>query len=184
MGNNVAKDREMKGISRISSKENGYGWYVRTYLNGKTYSKFFSDSKYGSKERALKFAKKAKSFAEQQLRPLRDRGKKVKEKLVRRSKNNSTGVIGVSFTTKKMQNGKKYSYFLVNWRENGKSKNTSFSCNKYGREEAFRLAVQHRVKMMRRKHGSAYEKARKNGDGLLPTDEMLNGTALPKKLST
>lgn len=182
MGNKEAKDHDMKGISRISSKENGYGWYVRTYLNGKTYSKFFSDSKYGSKERALKFAKKAKSFAEQQLRPLRNRGKKSVKKLVKQSKNNSTGVIGVSFTTRTTQSGKTYSYFLVNWRENGKSKNTSYSCNKYGKKEAFRLAVQHRVKMMRRKHGSAYDKARKKGDGLLPTDEMLNGTALPEKL--
>ena len=182
MENNAKKDEEMKGISRISSKKSGYGWYVRTYLNGKTFSKFFSDSKYGGKKRALKFAKKAKSFAELQLKPYRSTGSTTNRPLIKRSKNNSTGVIGVSFTKKKMQNGNTYCYFMVNWREDGKSKNTSFSCNKYGKKEAFKRAVQLRDKMMRKKHGAAYEKARKNSDAMLPTDAMLKGTAVPKEI--
>jgi hypothetical protein len=46
----------MWGISRIDS---GYthGWFVRAYKEGRTYSKLFSDSKIGGKNKALKAAK-------------------------------------------------------------------------------------------------------------------------------
>ena len=48
----------MEGISRIDSTR-AVGWYVRIYYGvDDTHSKFFSDGKYGGKEKALQKANK------------------------------------------------------------------------------------------------------------------------------
>lgn len=52
----VEYDYGMKGISRIDHKLT-HGWYVRGYRNGRTYSRMFSDQKYGGEAAALTLAK-------------------------------------------------------------------------------------------------------------------------------
>lgn len=168
-----AKGNGMKGISRIESKSNGYGWYVRTYLNGKTYSKFYADSKYGGKERALKIAKKAKKLAEEQLKPWRKRRSERRRMLVKKTRRNKTGVVGISRTKKTMRSGNTYEYFVVNWVENRKPRSTSISIHKYGEDEAFKRAVRLRDEKMRMIHGKRYEEIRDEEEYQLPKSSML-----------
>jgi hypothetical protein len=118
----------MKGISRIDTKDT-HGWYVRIYKNGKTYSKLYSDNKYGGKDRALQVAYKARLVA---LEALKDLPKESKRRLVMSDKRNKSGIIGVSKTTKIRQ----------------------WSVRKYGLEEARRLATDFRREVMEQIYGN------------------------------
>lgn len=70
---------------------------------------------------------------------------------------NTTGELGVSRTTKVGPNGTKHECYSVSWRpEPGVQKCTSFSIRKYGEKKAFKLAVDHRRKMMREIHGTNF----------------------------
>lgn len=62
-------------------------------------------------------------------------------KLTRRNK---TGKVGV-----RVREDKKSKYYVAIWNVDGKTKDKSFSCNKYGDEEAFRLASEYRDKMLK-----------------------------------
>ena len=89
----------MKGISRIDTKGT-HGWYVRIYRAGRTYSKLYSDNKYGGTDKALEFAKKARKVAQEKLdSTIGTRSRR----LVTHDKRNKSGIIGVSRTTKKKQ---------------------------------------------------------------------------------
>jgi hypothetical protein len=151
----VARKRnpEMKGISRIDAKGT-HGWYVRIYKNGKTYSKLYSDNKYGGKDRALNFAKKARQIALDTLKSIPD---DESRRLVTHDKRNKSGIIGVSRTTKTNADGIKSEYFQVTWSpEKGKIKNRQWSVKKYGEEEAFRRAKEFRESVMSEIYGDNY----------------------------
>lgn len=145
----------MKGISRIDSKGT-HGWYVRVYKNGKTYSKLYSDNKYGGKERALKIAKKARKMAEQAMKSVPT---KRTRRLVKSDRRNKTGVIGVNRTKKKNRSGTVSEYYQVTWSPKpGKTKNKQWSINKYGEDKAFEMACNFRHEVMQSIHGDRYEK--------------------------
>ena len=58
---------------------------------------------------------------------------------------NKTGVNGVSLKKTLMRNKKDYHYsYTTWWYENGKKRSKTFALNKYGKEEAFRLACEAR----------------------------------------
>ncbi len=153
----------MKGISRIDS--NGtHGWYVRVYKNGKTYSKLYSDNKYKGKERALKFARKAREMAMETMSSIPD---KPVRRFVTSDKRNKSGVLGVSKTKKKLRSGNVVHYYQVTWSPKpGKLKNKQWSTLKYGEEEAFRLAVEFRDKVMREIYGERYKNYAQKNQGL------------------
>jgi len=72
---------------------------------------------------------------------------------------NTTGELGVSRTTKIGPNGTKHECYSVSWRpEPGVQKCTSFSIKKYGEKKSFKMAVEHRRKMMREIHGPNFYK--------------------------
>ncbi|MCH8568176.1 MAG: hypothetical protein LAT67_07930 [Balneolales bacterium] len=153
---NVSKtnQNEMKGISRIDSKGT-HGWYVRVYKNGKTYSKLYSDNKYNGKERALKFAKKAREMALETIKSLPD---KPVRRLVTSDKRNKSGVVGVSKTRKKAASGEYTEYYQVTWSPKpGKIKNRQWSVRKYGEDGAFERAKAFREEVMRAIYGKRYE---------------------------
>lgn len=144
----------MKGISRIDSKGT-HGWYVRVYKNGKTYSKLYSDSKYNGKERALKFAQKARELALETINKIPD---KPIRRLVTRDKRNKSGIVGVSKTQKTLKSGKINHYYQVTWSPSpGKIKNRQWSVRKYGEERAFELARNFRDEVMLSVYGERYE---------------------------
>lgn len=151
----------MKGISRIDSKGT-HGWYVRVYKNGKTYSKLYSDSKYNGKERALKFAQKARELALETISKIPD---KPIRRLVTRDKRNKSGVVGVSKTQKTLKSGKVNHYYQVTWSPKpGKIKNRQWSVHKYGDEKAFELAKSFRDEVMLDIYGERYEDYLKTQD--------------------
>lgn len=144
----------MKGISRIDSKGT-HGWYVRVYKNGKTYSKLYSDRKYGGKERALKIAQKAHKMAVEAMKAIPT---KRSRRLVKSDKRNKSGVIGVNRTQKHNRSGTVSEYYQVTWSPKpGKIKNKQWSIRKYGEEKAFKLACEFRHQVMRTIHGDKYE---------------------------
>lgn len=67
-----------KGISRIDSGST-HGWFVRGYRNGKTYSKLFSDLKYGGREPSFLQARKYRDQLHQDLEkiPVRPRSRRI-----------------------------------------------------------------------------------------------------------
>ena len=141
-----ASDNKEKGISRIDSGST-HGWFVRGYRNGKTFSRLFSDLKCGGKEEALQTARSFRSTLYRKLEemPAKPRSRRI----VTRDARNKTGVLGVCRTTKKSPKGVSHECFSVSWRPSpGIQKCTSFSIRKYGEKEAFRLAVEHRNRMM------------------------------------
>jgi hypothetical protein len=151
----VAKKRNpaMKGISRIEAKGTK-GWYVRIYKNGKTYSKLYSDNRYGGIDKALEFAQKARKIALDTLKSLPENNVR---RLVSHDKRNKSGIIGVSRTTKLNANGETSVYYQVTWSpEKGKIKNRQWSVRKYGEEEAFRRANAFRESVMVGIYGEDY----------------------------
>ena len=136
--------QSQKGISRIETSST-LGWYVRVYRNKKTYSKFLSDTKYGGKDKALEMA----LFEKEELSKMISKipKKPTKRRVVTKDKRNTTGVLGVSRTSKKASNGKSYDCYTVSWRPEPKvQKSTSFSIKKYGEEKALEMAIQLRRK--------------------------------------
>jgi hypothetical protein len=134
----------LKGISRIETSST-LGWYVRVYRNKKTYSKFFSDTKFGGKDKALETA----IFQKEELSRMISKipKKPTKRRVVTKDKRNITGVLGVSRTSKKASNGKSYDCYTVSWRPEPKvQKSTSFSIKKYGEEKALEMAIELRRK--------------------------------------
>lgn len=132
--------QSQKGISRIETSST-LGWYVRVYRNKKTYSKFFSDTKFGGKAKALEVAISHKAEMSNMIQKIPKQP--TKRRVVTKDKRNTTGVLGVSRTSKKASNGKYYECYTVSWRPKPKvQKSTSFSIKKYGEEKALEMAIQ------------------------------------------
>lgn len=132
-------DPKLKGISRIDS-QNTHGWFVRKYHQGRTISKFFSDSRYQSQSQALAAAQSYRAKLDEKYPAPASTAFRVAAQ-----KNSSTGVVGVSETFMRSRNGRKTPCFTVTWRpEKGVSRTKKFSINAYGRDEAFRRAVEFR----------------------------------------
>jgi hypothetical protein len=150
----MASSKAKKGISRIDSGST-HGWFVRGYRNGKTYSKLFSDRKLGGKGKAHKLAKAHRDELNAKLEavPKKPRRRRIVVSDVR----NKTGELGVCRTVKKGTNGTIYECYSVSWRpESHIQKCTTFSIKKYGEAKAFKMAVDHRRKMMREIHGKDF----------------------------
>lgn len=65
-----------------------------------------------------------------------------------KQKNNTSGVTGVKFQKHTIA-GREYTTYVACWKTLcGKSKTKDFSTNKYGHEEAFKLACEYRNKMI------------------------------------
>jgi hypothetical protein len=147
-------DSGYKSISRIDdAKKKTYGWYVRVFFNGKMYSKFFSDARYGASEVGLAEAVQYRDELEQKL------GKPRSERtVVQVSPRNQSGVIGVRRRMK--SSGKKgrkegYDVYEITWSPApGQMKRTSVSIEKYGEEEAFRIACEIRKQKEREIYGA------------------------------
>jgi len=139
----MKRKKNVKGISRIDSK-NTHGWYVRIYANGGVFtSKLFSDRQYGSKEKALKNAVAFRDHnqmvaelqkSDDQLLPRRPFYRKP-------PKNNSSGIVGVHKISTKVGE-KETVYFQATWNEGGKMHSKKYYITKTrSAQEAFDLAV-------------------------------------------
>ena len=146
------KSAKEPGISRIDT-DSTHGWYVRAYRNGEVKSKFFSDRKYGDIDAALTEARKHRDllFATVARQPKEPRKRSPQIS----AKRSGTGVVGVTRTDKRSANGNTLTCYSVSWRpEPNVQKCTSFSWEKYGEEEAFRMAVTHRFERLIEAYGA------------------------------
>ncbi len=154
----------MKGISRIDSeKKKMHGWYVRVYGGGKTFSRYFSDHRFGGKENALKEAKahweKLSKETEQKFTDYSPRQNQPKYRR-KPSRVNSSGVVGVH-RCETVSRGRNVTYWVATWNEDGKPRDKTFYFSERNRseEEAKRLAIEWRAKKMLELAG----KEKKNG---------------------
>lgn len=144
-----------KGVIRIDS-DSTHGWQVRVYRHGKTYSKLFSDRKHGGREEAFEAAVAYRKELEAEVAALPEAA--PRRRLIRRNKNNSTGVVGISRTYKRDRRGIKHEVYAVSWNpEPGVARGTSFSIKRYGEDTAFRLACELRWSKMKEIYGDRYD---------------------------
>ncbi len=143
----------IKGLSRIDSeKKKMHGWYVRVYGGGKTYAKYFSDHRYGGKNKALvtalhhlekltkKVEKKFANFAAYQNQPLYWN---------KPGKSNQSGLVGIH-RCETMSHGREVAYWAATWNERGQRKDKAFYFSNKLRteEEAKRLAIEYRAQKL------------------------------------
>lgn len=121
------------GISRIEQPEKKhFGYYVRLNWRGTQYAKFFSDKKYGGKQKALKAAEAYFDELDEKM-PL-------DSQVGRMTVRNSSGIVGVS-RTKSASRGHSYEYWQARWGSGAERKSAKFSIQKYGEDKAKQLAI-------------------------------------------
>lgn len=144
-----------KGVIRIDS-ESTHGWQVRVYRDGKTYSRLFSDKKWGGEDEAFEAACEYRKELVEEVAQLPAAPRK--RRLIRRNKSNTSGVVGVSRTYKRDRRGVRHEVYAVSWNPKpGVARGTSFSIKRYGEDTAFRLACQLRWEKMKEIYGDRYE---------------------------
>ena len=144
-----------KGVIRIDS-DSTHGWQVRVYRDGKTFSRLFSDKKWGGRDAAFEAAQAYRDELVEEVAQLP--AKPRRRRLIRSNKSNTSGVVGVSRTYKRDRRGVRHEVYAVSWNpEPGVARGTSFSIKRYGEDTAFRLACQLRWKKMKAIYGDRYD---------------------------
>ncbi|PAP77551.1 hypothetical protein [Rubrivirga marina] len=144
-----------KGVIRIDS-DSTHGWQVRVYRDGKTFSRLFSDKKWGGRDEAFEAAATYRKELIDEVSQLP--AKPRRRRLIRSNKSNTSGVVGVSRTYKRDRRGIRHEVYAVSWNpEPGVARGTSFSIKRYGEDTAFRLACQLRWKKMKEIYGDRYD---------------------------
>lgn len=143
----IRKSSSLSGICRIDQYKEvrgkaTHGWQVKIVRNSKQRTKFFSDSKYESKEFALEAAIKYRDNLLKELRTAISSSKFT----VSLPKNNTTGILGVNFGEHTERNGNKTEQWQASFPSpKGKHLSRKFSVNKYGEMGALYKAVESRM---------------------------------------
>src|SRR6056297_1579390 len=134
--------RANRNLTRIQRKTTG-GYLLRIMRRGHMYSQFFPDAEYGGKRKALIAAKEVRDQLEAELKHYTAKQLAKKERA-----NNTSGVTGVRLVEevdKRWKSQPAYKYWIAQWSpEKGLRKTKRFSVEKYGHDEAYRLAVKAR----------------------------------------
>jgi hypothetical protein len=156
----MAKQPDNRYITRMDYAKT-HGWWVRVGATTPTpMSKLFSDGKCGGKRKALDAARRFRNAAEKKVFRGVPRGSARWPAFHARDKRSKTGTVGVSYfryqrsRTSKKDPARKYwsEGYCAKWTDaRGKPRNASFTIRKYGRREAFRLAVEKRKAMIRQR---------------------------------
>ena len=129
-------DMDSYAISRIDLPTmRSHGWQVRLRRQGRQFSKFFSDGKYGGTGSALRIAR---AYRDELLAKLPEPERAGAEgKLTRR---NVSGVVGVSRIVIKSGTSR-YEFWQATWSSGpGIRRRMKFSVRRYGERRAFDLA--------------------------------------------
>lgn len=133
-----------RNLTRVQRETSG-GYMVRMMRKGTLHADYFSDIEYGSQRKALQAAKKFRDELEKKLKSFT-----AKQKAKRERSNNTSGVVGVRYveeTDARWDSQPVYGYWVAQWSpEKGVRKTARFSVEKYGDDEAYRLAVKARNK--------------------------------------
>ncbi len=156
---------DMKNISRIDQpSKNTFGWFVRIRRDGKKISRFFSDGRYGGKDKALTSAQefRNKNLIEWQ------KFARNPDRAMHLGKQSNIGYPGISYCIKsKNRNGEVYQehVFQVSYSpEKGVHKNKSFYIPKAGTKKEFKKnyesrlqrAIEFRDEQMMKIYGARY----------------------------
>ncbi|MFK8114354.1 MAG: AP2/ERF family transcription factor [Rubripirellula sp.] len=135
--------RANRNITRIERLTTG-GYLVRVTRRGKLHSAFFSDEEYG-KRGSQKAAREYRDELEKKLK-----GFTSKQLAKKQRSNNTSGVAGVRLveeTDYRWESEPTYQYWVAQWSpKKGVRKTRRFSVEKYGHDEARRLAIKARNK--------------------------------------
>lgn len=134
-----------RNITRIDRETTGGGFLVRITRKGKLTSQYFSDGEYGGKRKALVAAKAHRDELEKSKK-----GYTAKQLAKKTRSNNTSGTVGVRLVTEsdpRWPSEPEYQYWVAQWSpKKGVRKTKRFSVDKYGSDEAYRLAVKARKK--------------------------------------
>ncbi|TWU50936.1 AP2 domain protein [Rubripirellula tenax] len=133
-----------RNITRIEHVSTG-GYMIRIMRKGKMHQKYYSDTECGGKRKALTAARTERDKMESKLK-----GFTAKQIAKKERANNTSGVVGVRYveeTDLRWESQPVYGYWVAQWSPSkGVRKTARFSVEKYGDDEAFRLAVKARNK--------------------------------------
>lgn len=151
----------MKGLTRVDHDgKNMYGWLVRAYGGGKTFSKYFSDRRFGGKEESrIKAVEHLEALTKEVKEKFADYKPRQNQPLYRkrRGSSNKTGVVGIH-RCETVNHGKPVAYWAATWNEGGKPKDKKFYFGRETRteEEAKKMAIEWRArKIVEISNGSA-----------------------------
>jgi len=139
---------DLKNISRIDQPaKNTFGWFVRIRRDGNKISRFFSDGKYGSREKALQ---SAQEFRNKNLDEWQSFAKNY-DRAMHLGKESNIGYPGISYCVKsKTRNGEIYKehVFQVSYSpEKGLHKNKSFYIPKARNKREFKKNYEAKLQM-------------------------------------
>ena len=148
----------MKGLTRVDHEgKQMFGWLARVYGGGKTFSKYFSDKRYGSKDASRE---KAVDYLKQLTREVREKfadyNPRQNQPLFRKKpgSTNKTGVVGIH-RCETITRGKATLYWAATWNEEGKPKDKKFYFRKddydtrlRSEEEAKKMAIEWRARKL------------------------------------
>lgn len=137
---------DMKNISRIDQpSKNTFGWFVRIRRDGNKISRFFSDRKYGDRDKALQ---SAREFRDKNLAEWKKFAKNY-DRSMHLGKESNIGYPGISYCVKsKTRNNEVYleHVFQVSYSpEKGVHKNKSFYIPKARTKREFKKNYQCRL---------------------------------------
>lgn len=118
-----------------------HGWQVRIQRRGVKYTKYFGDRHCGGADRGFEMARR---WRDEVLRRI---DAEAAVRVCRHSPRNSSGVVGVSKVRVLAGNGVEYEFWQATWSMGaGKRRCVKFSVRRHGESEAFRLAVEARLR--------------------------------------
>ncbi|MFH5833759.1 hypothetical protein [Halalkalibaculum sp. DA384] len=165
MANMATEQTEsLPNITRIDHGHT-HGWQVRVQYGGEVHGRYFADQKHGGKQSALE---KAKTNREEILEALEGRPPTKPEEydtrfLYQEARNNSTGVVGVYRTIKKMKSGNRYPYYETTIHvEKGKAITRARSVQEHGELEAFLQICRIRKEHMQQIYGDRFDQEKFN----------------------
>jgi hypothetical protein len=129
-----------KGITRIENYKNrADGWLVRLQSRGKSFSGFFKDVDYASTDSALRAARRF------YRRLVSEHPKMSRQENAERTTARTGEIIGVRRLLKQ-RHGKTYEVWETRWSPKKYQRRVkNFGVEKYGEEEAKRLAIEARL---------------------------------------
>lgn len=143
----MARRNPRRNISRVETSpernEATGGWEVRMQRQRVKHSRFFSDAAYGGKLASLREAKQFRDEIESALTKMN-----VEQKSESPSSRNQSGIVGVRRHQQKDRHGDfEYHYWvwIAQWTDgHGRRRTRTFAVEKFGEDEAFRLACEAR----------------------------------------
>ncbi|MEM1441253.1 MAG: AP2 domain-containing protein [Verrucomicrobiota bacterium] len=130
------------GISRLDQKSVGtHGWQVRFQRKGVRYGRFFSDSAWGGKGKALTRARQFRDRLLARAQRAEGAAKASSRSHTGPAARNRSGVVGVTRIVQRSSGGTEYHFWQASWTSaKGDRRTVRYSVLKHGDKAAFEMA--------------------------------------------